>query len=322
MLTRENNSIPAVRGDLLGESYLGAQGVRRAIRIDSGRPNHNDGQHEASIARGRVLLGGNPLPENSLEDRRYSGHGDSDPPDNSHERSGSFDQRGCKQIQRRVDAEEKRSVHHSLYRKVGCFALLASALVFSGCAWFGAGRITSGGTTVQGVKDAGSPATIAKSDAGVSVALPQGSEVVVTKSEAIPATDKTPAVPAKEITSIRPNGPSEYHQTESKTAASTGTIDQSVALKKVEAAEDRILLYGALGLAVAGGIFFWLKYPSPALMCWAGAGISFLAWKVSGLPSWFWGLSVLAAGGGVGLYFGHNRGLYEPVPETKLPDKP
>lgn len=191
-------------------------------------------------------------------------------------------------------------------------------LVLSGCSLMPA-RIKAKGVTVQGVKDAGSPANLATSSAGTVIPLPEGSKVTVTKESAVAATKETPAQPAKEVTEIRPAGPTEYRKTEETVKADTGTVDTSVRKHEIDAEETRPLLYGAMALAVATGVFFWLKYPSPALMCAAGSVILFLAWKVSGLPSWFWVLAVVAGGGAAGLYFGHNRGLHEPVPKKDDP---
>lgn len=202
---------------------------------------------------------------------------------------------------------------------VSLLVLVGIVLLETGCSLI-PGRIKAKGVTVQGVKDAGSPAILAASSAGTVIPLPVGSRVVVTKETAlaaVPATKDAPAVaavPAKEVTEVFPAGPTEYRKTEETVRADTGTVDTSIAARRIDAEENRPLLYGALALAVACGAFFWLKYPSPALMCAAGSVILFLAWKVSGLPQWFWGLAVLAGGGGVGLYLGHNRGLHEPVP--------
>jgi hypothetical protein len=178
--------------------------------------------------------------------------------------------------------------------------------MLTGC--WGVGRIKAPGVSVQGVKDAGSPAILATSQAGEAVALPDGSRVIKTKTEAIPATKDAPAQPAKEVTEIIPAGPTVYTSTEKTVSASTGTIDTSIAARRIDAAENRILLYGALLMLVAAGVFFWLHYPSPALLCAAAAGVLFLCWKVANLPPWFWGIAVLAGAGAVGLYFGHERG--------------
>jgi len=194
-------------------------------------------------------------------------------------------------------------------------------LILTGCSLFqGAPKVSLPGVTAQAPKDAGTPAVVTKSDAGVSVALPAGSEVVVVKESAVSATDKTPALPAKETTTIKPAGPTEYHQTESKTAASSGTVDTSIALKKVEVGESRPLLYASLACLVGAAFFIWAKYPTPAVCCGAGSVVLFMAWKLSDLPSWFYIVGLLAAGAGVFLYVGHEKGekhaATNPTPTT------
>jgi hypothetical protein len=130
----------------------------------------------------------------------------------------------------------------------------------------------------------------------------------VTKSEAMGATKETPAQPAREVTVIKPGAPTEYHKTESIVKADTGTVDTSIAEKKIEAGESRPLLYAALACLAGAGFFIWAKYPTPALCCGAAAIILFLAWKLAGLPEWFYVVGLLAAGAGVFLYIGHEKG--------------
>jgi hypothetical protein len=71
------------------------------------------------------------------------------------------------------------------------------------------------------------------------------------------------------------------------------------------------LLYAAIGALVAAGVAFWLKFPTPALLCAAAAGVFLLAWGAAGLPPWFWMLGVVSIAIGGGLYFGFNRGETE-----------
>ena len=196
-------------------------------------------------------------------------------------------------------------------------------ILFSGTFWvlvgcnLMRGRIALPGASVTAVKDAGSPATVAQSNAGVSVPLPAGSVVTVTKSEALPATKETPAQPAKEITEIRPAGPTEYHKTEQTVAAQTGTVDTSIREHQIDAQESRPLLYAAIASALAAGFFVWRAYPTPAICCGVAAVVFFMAWKMAGLPEWFWAIGLAAIVGGGALWLGHERGLYTPVPDDK-----
>lgn len=182
--------------------------------------------------------------------------------------------------------------------------------LLSGCSLFNrGGKISTGGVTVTAQPDAGKPATLSTAEAGTSMAIPAGSTIKVTQTEA------TPATPATTVTEIVPSAPTEIRHTEKKVNADSGTVDTSVALKKIEAAESRVLLYAALACVVAAGFFIWAQYPTPAMACGAGAVIFFLSWKASGLPDWFWACGAVAVCVGIAIYLGHKRGLYEPVPE-------
>ena len=182
--------------------------------------------------------------------------------------------------------------------------------LLSGCSLFNrGGKISTGGVTVTAQPDAGKPATLSTAEAGTSMAIPAGSTIKVTQTEA------TPASPATTVTEIVPSAPTEIRHTEKKVNADSGTVDTSVALKKIEAAESRVLLYAALACVVAAGFFIWAQYPTPAMACGAGAVIFFLSWKASGLPDWFWACGAVAVCVGIAIYLGHKRGLYEPVPE-------
>jgi len=188
--------------------------------------------------------------------------------------------------------------------------------LLSGCSLFNrGGKISTGGVTVTAQPDAGKPATLSTAEAGTSMAIPAGSTIKVTQTEAQPATKDKPSAPAITVTEIVPSAPTEIRHTEKKVNADSGTVDTSVALKKVEAAESRVLLYAALACVVAAGFFIWAQYPTPAMACGAGAVIFFLSWKASGLPDWFWACGAVAVCVGIAIYLGHKRGLYEPVPE-------
>lgn len=167
---------------------------------------------------------------------------------------------------------------------------------------------------MHGVKDAGKPAVLNTSTAGESVALPAGSKITATETKAVPAQSATPtapaqaAQPAQTVTVIEPAGPTEWRKTEVTVHADTGTVDTSVANRKIDAAESRPMLYAAIGAAALAAVFLWLKYPTPALISGIGAVVFFLAWKASGLPPWFWAIGVAAVVGGAALYFGHEKG--------------
>ena len=181
--------------------------------------------------------------------------------------------------------------------------------LLSGCSLFNrGGKISTGGVTVTAQPDAGKPATLSTAEAGTSMAIPAGSTIKVTQTEA------TPSAPATTVTEIVPSAPTEIRHTEKKVNADSGTVDTSVALKKIEAAESRVLLYAAIVAALAAGFFVWASYPTPAIACGVASAVFFMAWKLSDLPDWFYVLGAVAAAAGIAIYFGHKRGLYEPVP--------
>jgi hypothetical protein len=170
------------------------------------------------------------------------------------------------------------------------------------------GLIKSGNVTVAGVKDAGKPATLATSDSRESLPIPAGSIVTVTETPATAATATAPARPATRVTEFRPSGPTEWQKFEATVAANTGTIDASLAVKKVEAAESRPLLYAAIASALAAGFFLYRAYPTPAFICGGASAVFMIAWKASGLPDWFWAVGAIALAAAAFLYLGHERG--------------
>jgi hypothetical protein len=143
--------------------------------------------------------------------------------------------------------------------------------------------------------------------------LPAGSTVTVTKFGAVawePATGSRPEVkaqPAREVTQVELSRDTTWQKEETKIAANTGTIDTTVATHRIDVESHKILLYAAIGAMVVAGIFVYLKYPTPALMCGAAAVIFFLAWKLSDLPPWFYVIGVGGFVGAVALHRGYER---------------
>jgi len=181
--------------------------------------------------------------------------------------------------------------------------LVGLMLGLMGCALFQKkGVATIGKNSVAAVADAGKPATLATSDGREVVAIPKDTTVTITKTEA------TTTNPATEKTELHFNSPTEWQKFTATVAANTGTVDTSVALKKVESAESRPLLYAAIASALAAGFFLYRAYPTPAFVCGGAAVVFFLSWKASGLPDWFWAVGACALTGAVALYLGHERG--------------
>ena len=172
---------------------------------------------------------------------------------------------------------------------------VALCLCLMGCGLIPA-RIKAPGVSVQGVRDAGKPATLVTSDSGESVALPEGSRVTVTKVEAMPAKPATateaaqPAQPAKTITEIQPSGPTIWQKTETKVNADTGTVDTSIAQHRIDVAERRWLLWAAIGCGIAGIVIRSMipAYPSLSNGLLIAAALAGASWKLADIPSWIW----------------------------------
>lgn len=181
--------------------------------------------------------------------------------------------------------------------------ILLACLGLMGCQLFQRkGVATIGKNSVSAVADAGKPATLATSDKKESVVLPKDTTVVITETAA------TQTAPATKTTKIHFDTSTEWQKFTADVAASTGTVDTSVALKKVESAESRPLLYAAIASALAAGFFLYRAYPTPAFVCGGAAVVFFLSWKASGLPDWFWAVGACCLAGAVALYLGHERG--------------
>jgi hypothetical protein len=138
----------------------------------------------------------------------------------------------------------------------------------------------------------------------------------LTKYEAVPATDKTPAQPAREVTEIKASAPTEYHQTESKTAASTGTVSTAIREHEIDVEAKKPLLYACIVCALIAGFFVYRSYPTPAICAGAASVVFFLAWHIE-LPGWVAAIALAAVVGGGMMFLGHERGLYTPVPDDK-----
>lgn len=207
------------------------------------------------------------------------------------------------------------------------YALVAATLILCGCTWFRpVPSIKADGASVVGVKDAGKPATLNTVKAGEIAVIPAGSTITVTETPAQPAKPATatepasPAVPAQRITEIKPSEPMEWTRTETTMNANTGTVDTSVAQKRIDSEESRPLLYASIAAALAAALFVYLAYPTPAMACGIASVVFFMAWKVSGLPSWFWAVGLLACGVGAALYLGHERGEKSVSSTTSKPN--
>jgi len=165
-------------------------------------------------------------------------------------------------------------------------------------------RIRIGKAEVAAPKDAGTPATLKQGEVKTGMVIPPKTRVSIVKVDAIPATAETPARPATETLTFDFSQASEFIQTANTLAASTGTVDTSVAKKRIETEGKAPLLYAAIGAGVAAVVFMVLKWPTVALLCGIGSGAFFAAWRLADIP-WWAGLIALTAGGA--LMLGYKR---------------
>lgn len=185
---------------------------------------------------------------------------------------------------------------------------LCFAFTMMGCRSFTRGVIKADGVTVKGVLDAGKPATLASDVKWEGMTLPKGSSLTLTKFGASVGTPDTKAEPAKEVTEVHLAEATEWKRTENVINADTGTVDTSIAKHRIDAEENRFLLWASLGALVASGVFLYLKYPTPGFICAGAAVVLFAAWKLAGLPPWFHVIGISALVGAVMLWRGHARG--------------
>lgn len=165
-------------------------------------------------------------------------------------------------------------------------------------------RIRIGKAEVAAPKDAGTPATLKQGETKTGMAIPPKTKVSIVKTEAIPATAETPARPATETLTFDFSQASEFIQTANTLAASTGTVDTSVAKKRIETESKAPLLWAGIACLGVGVVLFVLKWPGPALLCGIGSGAFFAAWKIADIPWW---AGLLAIGAAVFLVVGFLR---------------
>jgi hypothetical protein len=192
------------------------------------------------------------------------------------------------------------------------FALLCFVCVLvSGCGLIRRPPgIKAPGVSVTGPQDAGKPATLATAEAGTTMPIPAGSTVKVTQTDAQPATQGKPALPATTVTEIIPAAPTVITHTETKVQADTGTVDTSVARHRIDVEARRWLLWTAIGCGIAGVVVrsmlpAWGGLSNGLLM--AGA-LAFGAWKFAEIPAWIW-IVVLGVVGAMAL--GYKRAEWD-----------
>jgi len=180
------------------------------------------------------------------------------------------------------------------------FTAIAFVLFLAACSPLP--RIRIGKAEVQAPKDTGTPATMAKGEVRTGLAIPPNTKVSIVKVEAIPATADTPARPATQTLTFDFSQASEFIETANTLAASTGTIDTTVAKKRIETESKAPLLWAGIACLGAGVVLFIFKWPGPALLCGIGSGTFFAAWKIADIPWW---AGLFAVGAAVFLIVGY-----------------
>jgi len=199
-----------------------------------------------------------------------------------------------------------------VYKSLRIAVLTFMLVMASGCGTVG--WIRTKLVRVHAVPEAGTPAVVNTSSQVSTLTLPKGSEVTVTKLEALPGTPATPsspaipAQPAKEVTEVKLADNAQLTTTAEIVHASTGTIDTAVAEHKIDEAAKQPLLFAAIGAALAAIVFLWLKYPTPALISGIASIAFFMAWNMPSLPSWFYEIGIVGLVISIGLWLGHEKG--------------
>lgn len=163
-------------------------------------------------------------------------------------------------------------------------------------------RIRIGKAEVLAPKDIGTPATVNTNENKTGIVIPPGTKLVVTKTDAVEATATTPGRPRTETLSFDFSQASEFIQSANNLAASTGTVDTRVALRRVESEEKKPLLYVSIGCAVIALGFMYFRWPTAAALSGVGSACFFAAWKLSDISPWVGALFIVAAVAGVAFY--------------------
>lgn len=163
-------------------------------------------------------------------------------------------------------------------------------------------RIRIGKSEVLAPKDVGTPATVNTNENKTGIVIPPGTKLVVTKTDAVEATATTPGRPRTETLSFDFSQASEFIQTANALAASTGTVDTRVAIRRVESEEKKPLLYVSIGCAVIALGFMYFRWSTAAALAGVGSACFFAAWKLSDISPWVGGLFLVAAIAGVAFY--------------------
>lgn len=169
--------------------------------------------------------------------------------------------------------------------------------------------------TITGTKH-GEDVTLTKADEGSRFTVPAGTIFTMEKTEALIDPETTRVIqPRRELHTWTFTKETEFESYARTLLANTGRINTDVALEDLAMQERKPLLYASIGCLLGVAFFVWRGYPTGVWLSAAASIILFLAWKVAGLPDWFWILAVVAICVAAGIYFGYER----KEQETKTP---
>jgi hypothetical protein len=181
------------------------------------------------------------------------------------------------------------------------FSIVAALCVLmSGCSIFPPKVKLPGVGSVSAFKDAGTPATMAEGTDRTGMRIPANSKVTVEKREALPSTGFV--APAATFYTFELPEPTDFMSEVRRIQASTGTVDTSLASKRIDAEERRPLLYCAIAAVVAGLGFMYVRFQAIAVMSFMAAGAFFIAWRMAEISGWVGGLFLVAAVAGFAFY--------------------
>ena len=157
--------------------------------------------------------------------------------------------------------------------------------------------------TVTAFKDAGQPATMAEGTEKTGMRIPANSKVTVVRTEELPS--EGILLPSKTEWTFEMKEPTDLMQEVRRIQASTGTVDTSVAKRRADNEERRLILIAAIIAAIAtvASVKFW---PSISMLLGALTLGLFILWQAASWPAWAWALVGLPLAG-AGIWWGYSR---------------
>lgn len=184
--------------------------------------------------------------------------------------------------------------YHEWFVTVILAAIIVAAIVLnSGCSVLPRLKLPS--VDVTAPKDVGKPAEASEVTEKTGFRIPANSKVSVIRKDPLPSTGYL-APATTEFTFELPE-PTDFMAEAKAISASSGTIDTTVATKRIEAQERRWLLFTAIACAIGAVLAralvpAWHSISNGLFVAAAIAGVS---WKVSELPAWLWAIGLAMA---------------------------